>query len=163
MADLLECLVQIRALRETAGRLTSLVRAAPAATWRARPEPDVWAPVEVLAHLADAELFFGVRLRLMLTEARPALAPYDQGALARRAGYLDWPVETAIARFAARRAETLELLDGCSAAELDRTGLHARRGEITVADLVATMLAHDTAHVGQIRVRLGAAAAFREG
>jgi hypothetical protein len=34
--------------------------------------------------------------------------------------------------------------------------MHVRRGVITVADLVAGMLAHDTSHVGQIRQRLAA-------
>jgi hypothetical protein len=36
--------------------------------------------------------------------------------------------------------------------------VHAVRGAMTVADLVATMLAHDTDHVAQIRLRLGVSA-----
>jgi uncharacterized damage-inducible protein DinB len=155
MTDVLECLVQIRALAETPRRTAALVSAAPPGRWRARPGPGVWAPLEVLAHLADAELFHGVRLRLVLTAERPLLAAYDQEALARRAAYLDWPIAMAQARFAARRAESLEMLSACSALDLGRVGIHARRGEITLADLVALMLAHDTAHVGQMRARLG--------
>jgi uncharacterized damage-inducible protein DinB len=157
MADLLECLLQLKALADTPRRVQALLDAAPAPRWATRPAPDVWAPVEVLAHLADAELFWGTRLRLILTAERPHLEPYDQDALAARAAYLSWPVESAFARFAARRADTVELLESCPAAELERTGRHAVRGEITVADIVATLLAHDTDHVGQIRRRLGLA------
>ena len=156
MVDLLECLAQIRALAETAPRLAALVGAAADERWRARPGAAVWAPVEVLAHLADLELIYAARLRAMLTIDEPALQTVDQEALAQLADYIHWPVADALARFAARRHDTLELLRSCSAAELERRGRHPRRGPITVADQVAIMLAHDTSHVGQIRQRLAA-------
>lgn len=155
MADLLECLLQIKALRETPNRVAALVHDAPAEAWARRPAEDVWAPVEVLAHLADLELVFGVRLRLMLTSVRPTLPRFDQDALAARAHHIAWEPELALEHFRVRRDESLELLDGCRAAELERTGLHPTRGEMTIADMVALMLAHDTDHVGQIRQRLG--------
>jgi uncharacterized damage-inducible protein DinB len=154
MADLLEALVQIKALAETPPRVAQMLRTAAPEAWARRPRPGVWAPVEVLAHLADAELVFGLRFRLVLTSERPALPRFDQGALAVRARYLDWPPELALERFRTRRAETLELLSSCSAVELERVGVHPLRGEVSVADLVALALAHDTDHVGQIRGRL---------
>jgi hypothetical protein len=154
MTDLLECLAQIRALAETVPRLEALVGDAVSERWRSRPTNAVWAPIEVLAHLADLELIYAARLRAMLTMDRPHLQAIDQAALAQLAGYIDWPLEVALERFRSRRHDTLELLRSCSAAELDRTGLHPRRRVITVADLVAGMLAHDTTHVGQIRQRL---------
>ena len=90
MADLLECLLQIKALRETLGRLKHLAVAAPAANWGIRPAPQVWAPVEVVAHLADMELVFGVRVRQILTVERPGLLSVDPPALAMRADYKSW-------------------------------------------------------------------------
>lgn len=158
MADLLECLVQIRALAETPRRATELLRRFPPVAWGWRPSPAVWSPVEVLAHLADAELFYGTRLRSMLTIERPPLPLFDQAALAERADYRSWPPELALARLITRRGETCELLGRCGAAELERTGVHPGGGVLTVADLVAVMLAHDTDHLGQIRERLEAAA-----
>jgi hypothetical protein len=116
----------------------------------------VWAPIEVLAHLADLELVYAARLRAMVRIDEPALQTVDQEALAQLADYIHWPVADALARFSSRRYDTLELLRGCSAAELSRYGRHPRRGLITVADQVAIMLAHDTSHVGQIRQRLAA-------
>ncbi len=158
MADLLEALLQIKALAGTPGRAAELVRPAPTARGAVRRAPDEWAPVEVLAHLADAELVFGVRVRLILSSERPALPVFDQRALAARARYIDWTPAVALERFRGRRAETVELLASCSAAELERVGLHPVRREVSVADLVAIMLAHDTDHVGQMRERLGAPA-----
>ena len=128
MADLLECLAQIRALAETSPRLAALVGAADDERWHARPETAVWAPVEVLAHLADLELIYAARLRAMLTIDEPVLQTVDQEALAQLADYIHWPVADALARFVARRHDTLELLRSCSAAELERRGRHPRRG-----------------------------------
>jgi uncharacterized damage-inducible protein DinB len=155
VADLLEALVQIKALAETPPRVAQLLRLAPRDAWSRRPNPGVWAPVEVLAHLADAELFFGIRTRLVLTSERPFLQPFQGAVLAELAGYISWPLAVAFDRFRSRRAETLELLSSCSAAGLARVGVHPARGEMSVADLVALALAHDTDHVGQMRERLG--------
>ncbi len=162
MADLLECLVQIKALAETPRRLNELARRAEPAAWTVKAGPATWAPIEVLAHLADAELFFATRLRLMLTGERPTLEAWDQQALASRSSYLAWPLARALARFAERRESNLELLQACSAGELARLGIHRQRGPITVADLIALMLAHDTAHTGQIRTRLGLAGSGKD-
>lgn len=157
MADLLECLLQIKALAGSPERLGSLLAAAPPERWQHRPAPDAWAPVEVVAHLADVELFYGVRIRLILTDERPVLTAFDQRALAKRAGYLAWPPALAVERFSTRRRETVELLDRCDADDLGRVGIHPTRGEITIADAVAVLLAHDIDHLGQVRQRLGLA------
>lgn len=154
MADLLECLLQLKALAETPGRFAALAEQAERSHWYRRPAPGVWAPVEVLAHLADAELFWGTRLRLVLTAEQPVFTTFDQAALAVRANYLGWPVETALQRFTARRHDNLELLESCNAAELGRRGLYPRRGAMTIADIVALLLAHDIDHLGQARERL---------
>lgn len=157
MADLLECLLQLKALAETPGRFAELAPRAERSRWYRRPAWGVWAPVEVLAHLADAELFYGTRVRLVLTADRPAFTPYDQVALAARAAYITWPLEAALERFTVRRRENLELLESCDAVELGRAGVHPVRGAVTIADLVALLLAHDIDHLGQVRQRLGLA------
>lgn len=157
MADLLECLAQIRALAETAPRLSRLAHTTTLAGWRTRPAPEAWAPIEVLAHLAEMEVLQTARLLAMISAERPHLQELDAAALARRSRYLERGVEDELQRFRRRREDTLEVLRSCTAAELARVGVHPRRGVMTVADLVADMLAHDTVHVGQIRQRLAAA------
>lgn len=122
MADLQECLVQMKALAETARRLHNLAQGADPTEWILKPAPTTWAPIEVLAHLADAELFFATRLRLPLTAERPSLEAWDEAALANRSNYLAWPLERALARCAERRESNLELLHTCSAEELARVG-----------------------------------------
>jgi len=158
MADLLECLIQIKGLRDTCTRLEEMLQRHPMRLWLQRPRVQKWTPAEIVAHMADAELFFGVCVRLMLTGEHAFLPAFEQGRLAARARYSEWPPLLAPARFRTRREETLELLEMCSADDLARTGEHPRRGLITVADLVAIMLAHDTEHLGQARERLALAA-----
>jgi hypothetical protein len=155
MADLLECVIQMKGLAEAPGRLANMGEAAAEPRWRTRPSPGVWAPIEVLGHLADFELILGARLRAMLTLDEPVLQQIDGARLAERCRYLDWPLARALERFERRRRENLELLETCSAEDLGRTGMHPTRGRLTVADVVAVVLAHDTDHLGQIRVRLG--------
>jgi uncharacterized damage-inducible protein DinB len=155
VADLLECVIQIKGLAETTPRLERMAKGVAEDRWRMRPSSGAWAPIEVLGHLADLELVFGARLRAMLSVDEPALQQVDEARLAERARYLDWPLPTALGRFERRRGENLELLETCSAEDLGRTGIHPSRGRLTIADMVAVMLAHDTDHVGQIRSRLG--------
>lgn len=52
----------------TADRLKALLESTPVATWRERPAPGRWSAAEVLAHLADAEVVAGWRVRSILEE-----------------------------------------------------------------------------------------------
>ena len=155
VADLLEALLQIKALAETPARAARLLHSTDPSRWTVRHRPDEWAPVEILAHLADTELVFGLGVRLVLSSERPLLPVFEQAVLAERASYISWAPASALGRFRTRRGETVELLASCSAAQLERVGLHPVRKVVSLADLVAIMLAHDTDHIGQIRERLG--------
>jgi hypothetical protein len=151
VADLLECLIQISALRETPTRLLMLVRAFSQERWTVRQAEDSWAPVDSVAYLAELETEWGLRLRLMLEADRPRFEAIDEAGLARGVLGLDRDPAAAIARFRSRRLANLERLERCSAADLARAALITPRGETTVADLVAMMLANDVEHVGRIR------------
>src|ERR1043166_4556351 len=53
-----------------------------------KPEmPQKWSIRHVLQHLADSELVWGWRLRLVLAQDRPVLTGYDQDLWAARLGY----------------------------------------------------------------------------
>ena len=49
---------------------------------RYKPSPEKWCVLEVLGHLADVEIIYGHRLRQMLADAKPVIAPIDQDAWA---------------------------------------------------------------------------------
>ncbi len=87
-------------------------------------------------------------LSLMLAEDRPALPalPRCSEDAAEESGS-EAPWETT---FCTRRAATVAVLEQCSAEQLNRTGAEPSRGQMTVADLVALMLAHDTDCLGEL-------------
>ena len=59
------------------------------AVLRYRSDPAKWCILEILAHLADIEIVYGYRLRQMLADEKPVIAPMDQDAWAKNLGYLD--------------------------------------------------------------------------
>ena len=151
VADLLECLIQISALRETPTRLLMLVRAFSQERWTARQAEGSWAPVDSVAYLAELETEWSLRLQLVLEADRPRFEAIDEAGLAQSVLGLGRDPAAAIARFRSRRLANLERLERCSAADLARAALIPPRGKTTVADLVAMMLANDVEHVGRIR------------
>jgi hypothetical protein len=155
MADLLECVLQIKGLRETADRATALVHNLGADRW-GRAGPEGPSAAELLGQLAELESLYGASLRLMLAAPRPGLPAFDGQSLLALGRYRRWDAGEALERFLARRRDNLELLDRCSADDLSRVGLHPIRRETTIADLVALMLASDVDRLGEIRRVLGA-------
>jgi hypothetical protein len=154
VADLLECLIQIRALEETSRRLARLVAAYPPASWQQAPEghPEA-APVAVLGEMLAAEQRFGEALRTALGRygegaGGPSPPPSSRGT----------EVPQLLASFHELRRENLALLAGCSAADLARLHPTWWGGRGTVADLVAEAVASDTERVGNLRRYLEAAA-----
>ena len=50
---------------------------------RHKSSPDKWCVLEIFGHLADVEIVYGYRLRQMLADNKPIIAPFDQDAWAR--------------------------------------------------------------------------------
>ncbi len=145
MADLLECLIQIKGLAETPGRLSRRI----GGTEACRPEPDGTRLARyVAATLALGETSLQQRLNLILSVEMPLLpAPF---AAAADAAFADAGIDEWVDRFAVARRETIRLLERCTAADLNRSGLDRLRGPTTVADLVALALAHDTDQLARL-------------
>ncbi len=150
----LECLIQIKGLGDTPRRLVQR-----AAEFTASPSSQAEAAagvVEVARRLLAAETQFRGALSRVLICDQPALEtlPGDAPAGSARSGDVPGDSFDVCQRaFAAERAETLRVLDACSAEQLNRKGIDPLRGPVTVADLVAAMLAHDTDRLGELVVR----------
>ena len=154
VADLLECLIQIKGLADTPRRLAQ--RAAAFAASPSFEADGIARGVEVARRLISAETQFRRVLSLILTRDQPVLdiLPGDAAAeSAQAAGVAGDSFDACQSTFADQRAATLRLLDPCSADQLNRKGIDPLRGPITVADLVAAMLAHDTDRLGDLVVR----------
>ena len=123
-----------------------------------RPEaPGKWSVIEVVQHLADSELVFGFRLRMILTQDRPALQGYDQDRWAAGLGYRDVPLDLAQLQLRGLRIPNLRLARSLSPQQLERVGMHSERGPESAGHLLKLMAAHDLVHRRQLERILAAA------
>ncbi|MGH7322532.1 MAG: DinB family protein, partial [Candidatus Rokuibacteriota bacterium] len=129
--------------------LSSLVGDLDEATWRARPAPGEWAPVEILCHLRDEEAEdFGARVRVILEGGRQ-FTSIDPERWARERRYLDAAPPEALEAFLAHRAASLARL---ASAAPDRLLAAVERpdGRLSGLDLLVAWVAHDRLHLRQL-------------
>ena len=116
--------------------------------------PGKWSIRQVVRHLADGEIVWGWRLRLVFAQDRPAITGYDQDAWATRLRYDLAPVAEALDEFAVLRRTHLRIVESASDADLTRVGVHAERGEESVAHMIKMYAGHDLLHLQQVdRIR----------
>jgi DinB superfamily len=140
----------VKTLRATPVVLRALVEGIDDARLRRRPAPREWAIIEVVGHLADTEERALGRVRRMLAEEDPALAPFDQEALAAERRYLDLDLEGELARLERLRAEHLALLVGLDGPGWERTGRHGQHGDMTVELYETHVAAEEVDHLAQV-------------
>jgi len=116
-----------------------------------RPEkPGKWSVLEVLQHLADTELVYGYRMRMILTNDTPPLPGYDQDVWAREFHYRELPLAETLAQLGALRTANLRLYRSLGADQRKRAGLHSERGPESVEHILRMIGAHDLVHRRQI-------------
>lgn len=120
-----------------------------------KPEaPGKWSIAQVIQHLADSDLVWGWRLRMILSHERPTITGYDQDAWADRLRYAEARAAEALEQFEVLRRGNLRLIQRASPADLDRVGVHEERGPESVAHLLRLYAGHDLLHLNQIaRIR----------
>src|ERR1700690_1953253 len=138
--------------------IAAAVSGLPERVLRYKPAPEQWCVLEVLGHLADIEIVYGYRLRQMLADAKPVIAPLDQDAWARNLNYLNSPASELVAFYGLGRHHNLRLLRSLKASDFSKSAFHPEmQRDVTVADLVERMSGHGAGHLQQIE-RLKAAA-----
>jgi hypothetical protein len=124
-----------------------------------RPEaPGKWSVIEVVQHLADTELGYGYRVRMVLTHDAWPVEVFDREAWARELHYRNVPLAGALDQVRALRSANLRLYRSLGPAQLARTGVHVERGPETIATYIALLAGHDLVHRRQIDRILGAGA-----
>ena len=119
--------------------------------WRRRPSPDKWSIVEIACHLRDLERLFVERFAKMAWQERPALWMTDNERVAEALRYREADPAAAAREWKRLRGDTLTLLRALPHATWQCTGLHPKRGEITIEQLVSVLVGHDQGHIERIR------------
>jgi len=91
---------------------------------------------------------------MVLAHDRPTITGYDQDLWADRLHYGQADVSLALDDFSVLRRSNLRLLGAATAADMQRVGVHAERGEESVAHMIKMYAGHDLLHIAQLeRIR----------
>jgi hypothetical protein len=138
----------VEALEANAARVEAVARKLGEAGLSRSYGPGKWTGRQVLAHLADAEMATGFRVRQILSEDNHRVQGWDESSWARR--YADVDAEAALASYRALRRWNLTLFRGLSGADLDREAVHPERGPETLRSYIRLLAGHDLNHLGQL-------------
>ena len=136
-------------------KLTRLVKGVSTAKLRKRPAPDKWSVAEILAHLADAELVVGWRMRSILGAPGTPVQAFDQNAWVIAGHYDQRDPRESLELHRAVREANLALLKSLSPVQWKQYGQHAERGQESIEHIVRMMAGHDVNHLRQIELILG--------
>jgi hypothetical protein len=144
-------------LAETIERLDAMPELLEAAIGAVSPEDlkrhpgeGLFSLVEHACHLRDLEREgYLVRVRRMLAETRPALVPFDGGAIAAARDYPSQDAARAARDFAAARHELTALIAPLTREQLALEGTFGDK-RVCLGDVVAMMIEHDRGHREEI-------------
>ncbi len=134
----------------TAKKLERLIKGVPKSRLRKRPAVDKWSVSEIAAHLGDAEIAIGFRLRLILGAPGTPVAAYDQDSWATSGHYEKRDPRKSVEQFRAVREANLGLLESLTPEQWKQHGMHSERGRETIERLARMTAGHDINHLRQI-------------
>lgn len=134
----------------TSRKLDRLVKGVSTAKLRKRPAPEKWSVGEILAHLADAEIVIGYRIRLILGSPGVPIVAYDQDSWAGSGHYDKRDPRKSLEQFRALREANLALLKSLTPEQWQHYGMHSERGQESVEKIARMCAGHDINHLQQI-------------
>jgi hypothetical protein len=140
----------LRLQQQAPKKLAALLRGKDRKRLARRPAPGKWSVAEILAHLADAEIAIGWRMRQILGSNGVAVQAYDQDAWASTFNYAKRDPKQSLAAFTALRAANIVLLKSVPRSAWENYGMHSERGRESVAHMVNLTAGHDLNHINQI-------------
>jgi uncharacterized damage-inducible protein DinB len=120
-----------------------ILRSSPAVT--ARPEPDVWSPLEYGAHVRDVYRLFYGRLEQMLNEDTPTFANWNQDETAIEERYSEQDPEVVAEELEAAAQRFVARIQSLTPEQYRRRGIRSDGAEFTVATFLQYFL-HDVIH-----------------
>jgi hypothetical protein len=141
-------------LAATPRELARLVKGVSRKKLSQRPGPDKWSVTEILAHLADSELVYGYRIRIILEAGTPPIQSTDQDKWARFSDYENHDPALSVESIRIERERLVRLLRSLPRESWDLSGMHSERGKETVTRVAEMLAGHDINHMMQIRERL---------
>jgi hypothetical protein len=113
------------------------------------PGEGEWSVRQIIHHVADSHLVGFARMKLVLTETKPILKPYNQDAWVHLADAA-LPPKMSIEILSGLHARWSVMLASLPDESWGRTGIHLDNGLMTLDDLLEVYARHGDAHLAQI-------------
>jgi hypothetical protein len=131
----------------TAEKLERLIQGVPPSKLRERPAADKWSVSEIVAHLGDAEIVAGFRMRLILGAPGAPIAAYNQDSWVISGHYEKLDPRKSVEQFRVLREVNLALLESLTPEQWKHYGMHSERGQETIELMVRMASQHPQGHV----------------
>ncbi|MCG7342961.1 putative metal-dependent hydrolase [Sporosarcina sp. ACRSL] len=112
-----------------------------------------WTVRQLVHHIADSQLNMYQRLKLALTDKNPTVPAFDEEQWAIQPD-TQLPVESSIKMLEGINERIVFLGNNIAEEQLDRTFIHSKNGEITVATKLAKLAWHENHHLAHIKLAL---------
>lgn len=112
---------------------------------RARPEPQVWSPLEYACHVRDVCRVFESRVNLMRLQVAPAFENWDQDATAVADAYGAQDPSAVSIELSAAAEAAATAFDAVTDGDWQRTGRRSN-GSVFTIETLGQYLIHDLAH-----------------
>jgi len=145
----------VAVMRETPVWIATRIQRLGAPALRQPEAENRWSITQVLAHLADTEIAWGWRARVLLTEDSPPLHGFDETAWMTRFDGRNAEAGDALATFTTLRRWNLRVWESATPADRSRIGIHSQRGPESFERALRLAAGHDLRHRRQIDRILG--------
>jgi hypothetical protein len=145
-------------LEAAPSRLARALKSFSAEALRRQPGPGKWSAIEIACHLRDIDRLYAERVTKAAFASgpdRPRFWMMDNARVAELLGYRSAEPTAVLKEHRRRREELMSLLRALPHASWQRTGLHPKRGEITIEKLASVIADHDDNHLRQIEALAG--------
>lgn len=114
----------------------------------ARPIPGKWSTLEVVAHIADFEPVLVDRMkRIIALGDTPLLLAADENLFVKTLGYQDRDIEEELAVIDSIRRQAARIIRSLKPEQLQLTGVHNKKGLVTLEKVIAMAINHIPHHV----------------
>ena len=146
----------IERVRRLPGSIEALVKGLTADELTTHYLPKEWTVAQNVHHLADAQMQLYGRCKLIVTEHKPILKPFDQDAWAALPDAMAANVGDSVVLLKALYARAVPFFESLGEDAWVREGLHLEIGITTLAFWLGRFANHGEMHIEQIQQVLGA-------